>query len=141
MRRMEGDGRRTFVDFACKGSPRASPALFESGSNCLVNKTCPESTSQPQLYSTTQLFPRSPIHQVLLESRHLRRRRQDADLRQDPHGEDDHPRGGVLRHHRQRQDKNSRQRGVRVPLTFTTSAMAIAYVQHSPRPTTSHLCW
>jgi Ubiquitin family len=33
----------------------------------------------------------------------------DANLRQDPYGEDDHPRGGIVRHHRQCQSQNSRQ--------------------------------
>ncbi|KAL3952072.1 hypothetical protein ACCO45_013789 [Purpureocillium lilacinum] len=36
---------------------------------------------------------------------------QDADFRQDPHGEDDHPRGGVFRHHRQRQVQDPGQGG------------------------------
>lgn len=29
--------------------------------------------------------------------------------RQDPHGQDDHPRGGIVRHHRQRQIQDPRQ--------------------------------
>ena len=36
-------------------------------------------------------------------------RRKDADLRENPHGEDHHPRGRVLRHHRQRQGQDPGQ--------------------------------
>ena len=37
---------------------------------------------------------------------------EDADLRQDPYGEDDHPRGGVFRHHRQCEGQDPGQGGV-----------------------------
>merc|ERR1711939_1096637 len=36
---------------------------------------------------------------------------EDADLRQDPHGQDHHPWGGVLGHHRQCQEQDPRQGG------------------------------
>lgn len=46
---------------------------------------------------------------------------QNADFREDPHGQDHHPRGGALRHDRKRQGQDPRQGG------------------HSPRPATSDL--
>jgi hypothetical protein len=39
-------------------------------------------------------------------ARARKRRVEDADLREDPDGEDHHPRGGEQRHHRQRQGQN-----------------------------------
>lgn len=36
--------------------------------------------------------------------------REDADFRENPNGEGNHPRGGVLRHNRQRRGEDPRQR-------------------------------
>ncbi|CAL9126406.1 unnamed protein product, partial [Musa textilis] len=38
--------------------------------------------------------------------------RNDADLREDPHREDDHPRSGVLGHHRQREGQDQDKEGI-----------------------------
>ncbi|CAL9037139.1 unnamed protein product, partial [Musa banksii] len=48
---------------------------------------------------------------------------QDADLRENPHWQDHHPRGGILGHHRQCQGQDPRQGG------------------DPPRPAEAHLRW
>lgn len=67
---------------------------------------------------TVQLFPRLPLlpcqrcDSVLLTKYCELTHGKNADFRQDPYGEDHHPRGGVFRHNRKCQIQNSGQGGV-----------------------------
>ena len=86
---------------------QTQPPICQQNCTALTG-SFPQLSTTPIPYYTTVSIAEDPLLDVgsfLLAAT-------DADLRQDPHGQDHHPRGGVFGHHRQCEGQDPGQGGV-----------------------------
>ena len=66
--------------------------------------------------------------------------KENANLRQDPHGQDHHPWGGALWHHRERQGQDPGKKILIYKLSLSHNCF-LGQGGHPPRPAEVDLCW